>query len=106
MLWVVLSLLHGIAQGNVATGNESVEHRGRHAERGRQLRGVEHAKTATRARAHVEHPAPSLHARHDVLDKGLYLRYGLLYDKSHLLVFMVDVGQQLMNAFFLKAVVQ
>ena len=106
VLRIILGLLHGIAQGDVATGDKSIDHSGRNAKRWGQLGSIEHAKAATRARAHVEDPATALHARHDLFYQSLYLRYGFLNGESHFLVFMVDVGQQLMNAFFLKAVVQ
>ncbi len=102
---VVLGILDRVAQGDVAAGNESDDQRGRHAERGGNLRSVEHTQPSAGAGAHVEDAAALFHAGHDLGDEFLDLGDGLLYGQGYLLVFGIDLFQNLTNRFFFEVVV-
>ena len=106
LVGVVLGVFDGVAQGDVATGDEAYHPRGVHAKCGRDLAGVEDAETSRRAGTHVEDAAALFHAGNNLLDKLLNLGDGLLDGQGHLLVFGVDVGKYLVYRFLFKIVVK
>lgn len=103
---VVFSVLHGVAQGGVASGNESDDQRVGHAEGGRNLRSVEYAQSAAGAGSHVEDAASLLHAGHYQVDQFLYLGNRFLYGQGHFLVFGVDVFQYFADRLLFQVVVE
>ena len=60
---VVLGALHGAEDGAAAAGDDGLHERGRRVERGRALRGLDHAEPAAGARAHEQEPAAPRSAR-------------------------------------------
>ena len=65
---VVLGALHGAEDGAAAPGDDGLDERGRRVERGRALRGLDHAEPAAGARAHEHEPAAPRQRAHDELD--------------------------------------
>ena len=103
---VVLGILHGVAQSGVATGNESDDQCGGHAEGGGNLRSIEYSEAPAGTGPQVEDASALFHAGDDLGDEFLDLGYGLLYGQCHLLVLGVDILQDFPHRFLFEVVVQ
>ena len=90
----------------VAAGNEADNPARIHAECGRNLAGVEHAEAARCAGTHIEDAAATLHALHNAVNEFLDLRNCLLHCIGHLVVLLVDFGEDLVCRFQLQIVVE
>ena len=106
VLRVVLGILHGVAQGCVATGNQSVHHRGRNTKGWRQLRSVEYAQTAACSGTHIEYPSAAFHTGDDFFNKSFYLWYGFFYGEGYLFIFRVNINEELMHRFLFEVIVE
>ena len=92
---IVLGAFDRIAQRMVAAGDDADDHRVRHPERGRALRGIEHAEPPAGAGAHIDEPAARLERRDDLVHRRADRGQDLLHRHRHVAVFAVDGGEDI-----------
>ena len=105
LLYIVLGPLDRIAQGRVAAGYDSHHHRRRHAERRRNLRGIQNTQTATCARTDIEQTAAATHAFGQQLHEACNLRQSTLDCIGHAVVLAVYGGNNLRRTHGFEVVV-
>ena len=102
---IVFGILHRIAEGGIATGYQADNQRGRHPERRGDFRSVQNPQASAGSGSQIKDTSALLHPGYDLQNQFFYFGDRLPDGQRHLLIFRIDIFEQLPDGFPFQVVI-